>query len=209
MKKNPLMLFAVFGFVACATGPPPGAPTAAGPNLAPSGATWVITERNSGSFGPSPRQYTMRSLGEQEWAGQKTRAFTDGDTTLHVVPASGELIVRTQGTTPVESYSPPVGFNWPIFVGKSWTRLFRFSDGSRNFDNVQAWYKVEAYEDTAVPAGTFKTFRVSVDISNVKQIFWWSPDLGTSVKTVSERTDRFYLGPGKRETEMLSQDIRK
>ncbi len=209
MKKNLLMLVAVYGFVACATGPPPGAPTASGPNPAPPGATWVITERNSGSYGTSPKQYTMRSLGEQEWAGQKTRAFTDGDTTVHVVPASGEMIVRTRGTTPVESYSPPVGFNWPIFVGKSWTKTFRFSDGSRSFDNVQLWYKVEAYEDTTVPAGTFKTFRVSNETNSLKSVFWWRPDLGISIKTTSERDTKFYLGPGRRETELVSHDIKR
>lgn len=213
MKKTLLMLIAVFGFAACATGPPPGAPTAAGPNPAPPGTTWVIAERNSGSYGPASRRYTMRSLGEQDWAGQKARALTDGDDTFLVVSATGDFIGRARGSTLIEGYTPPIGYNWPIFVGKSWVRTFRYSDSEHgaSFDNVQLWYKVEAYEDVTVPAGTFKTFRVSNETSNSssKLVSWWSPDLGISVKQVFERTSKHYLGAGKRETELLSQDIKK
>lgn len=204
-----VLLLALGPVAGCATTPPRGAPTAAGPNPAPPGATWVIAERNSGSFGVSSRQYTMRSLGEKDWAGQKARAFTDGDTTVYVVLATGETIARVRGTTAIESYDPPVGFDWPIFVGKSWTRTFRFSDGSRSFDRVQLWYKVEGYEDTTVPAGTFKTFRVSNETTGLKSIYWWSPDLGISIKSALERTQQFYLGQGRRETELVSQDIKK
>jgi len=211
MKKNLLMLVAVFGFVACATGPPPGTPTAAGPNPAPPGATWVMAERNSGSYGASSKQYTTRFLGEQEWAGQKARAFDDGSTTLYVIPATGEWIARARGASVVESWNPPVGYDWPLFVGKSWLRTFRYSDGQsgKSFDNVKAWYKVEAYEDVTVPAGTFKVFRVSSDTQGIRIVNWYSPDLGFSVKSTTERTSEFYLGQGRRDTELVSHDIKR
>jgi hypothetical protein len=80
----------------------------------------------------------------------------------------------------------------------------------RSFDNIQGWYTVDAYEDVAVPAGTFKVFRVTSQFGQTtKNITWFSPDLGISVKTVFERTSQFYTGPGIRETQLLSQDIKK
>jgi hypothetical protein len=203
----------LLGFLAgCATAAPPvGTQRADGPKLAPPGSSWVIAERNSGSYGSETRRLTIQALGEETWQGQKARALSDGTTKLYVDPASGRWIARARGTTPVESFDPPLGWEWPIFVGKSWVTNYRYTDHERgrSFDNVQAWLKVDAYEDVTVPAGTFKAFRVSHDSPGTRFVSWWSPELGISVKSRAERHPQNYLGPGVREVELVSHDIKR
>lgn len=153
----------------------------------------------------------MRALGEQTWQGQMVRAFNDGDATLYVEHATGAWITRVRGTTPLESFDPPIGFEWPIFVGRSWVRNFRYTDHERgrSFDNVRSWYKVEAYEDVTVPAGTFKAFRVTSETGSTRTTMWFSPELGITVKLKLERSGQHYLGPGTREAELVSHDVKK
>lgn len=197
---------------ACATTEPPaGAPRADGPKPPPPGSTWVLTDRNGGSFGSSSGQVTVTALGEQTWQGRKTRAFTDGALTSYFDTATGALVARARGTSPVESFDPPFGWEWPIFAGKSWLRTWRYTnhDTGRSFDGVQTWFKVEAYEDVKTLAGTFKTFKVSTDDGAFRSTSWWSPDLGISVKSRAERYGTHFQGPGTRETELLSYDIKR
>jgi hypothetical protein len=39
-----------------------------------------------------------------------------------------------------------------------------------SFDRVQLRYKVDGYEHATVPAGTFKTFRVSNETTDLKDV---------------------------------------
>jgi hypothetical protein len=54
---------------------------------------------------------------------------------------------------------------------------------------MKAQWKVEAYEDVTVPAGTFKAWRVSfTDNFGFKQTTWSLPEtVGTYAKRVNER----------------------
>ena len=71
-------------------------------------------------------------------------------------------------------------------------------------------HKVEAYEDAAVPAGTFKVFRISAyDDGPYKSVTWWSPEIGISVKTTTENTFKHVRGPGWRESQLISFDLKK
>ena len=61
-----------------------------------------------------------------------------------------------------------------------------------------------------LPAGTFRTFRVSwSESTGVENTYWVSPELGIAVKSIVTRTAKFPSGPGKRENELVSQTIKK
>jgi hypothetical protein len=95
-------------------------------------------------------------------------------------------------------------------VGKSWTNTFRYTNHQRGRTvNVVGVWRVEAYEDITVPAGTFRVFRVSYRDGATDVIHWWSPELGISVKEHHQRTEQHAGGAGTRERELVSHDIRK
>ncbi|MGQ0651779.1 MAG: hypothetical protein ACT4P4_05860, partial [Betaproteobacteria bacterium] len=203
------LLAAMFA-AGCATAPPTGAPRADGPVFAPSGASWVIALRDSGSFGSANEQRTVRARGEQTWQGRKVNAYEGQEGTLLIEVPTGKFVARVSGATPLESWDPPLGWKWPIWVGKSWSENFRFTNHQRGQTfNVLGWWKVEAHEDIKVPAGTFKVFRVNYSDEGTEIVSWWSPELGINVKSRTQRTGRHFAGPGTREVELVSHDIKR
>jgi len=194
--------------------PPPGAPRADSPIFVPAGSSWVEAVRESGSLGSVNEQHVTIARGEQTWQGRKVHAYEKkGVTTLREFP-TWNVVARVRGTAPFESFEPPShGWRWPIWVGKSWSEDFRFTSinayqREQTFD-VRGWWKVEAYEDIKVPAGTFKVFRMRYLDPTNEELTWWSPDLGIVVKHWRRRLVNSPWGPGMRETELVSFEIKK
>lgn len=174
------------------------------------GSSWVQTERTSGSFGSETRQATWKFLGEQTWQGKKVMAFSDGAVTNYT-DSRRRLLATNRGTALAESYQPYyTTADWPLFVGKSWPNRYTYRDEARgqSFDNVQQDGKVETYEDVKVPAGTFKAFKIGLTNPAFRVTTWYVPELGLFVKTRTERLSTFPLGPGVRETELVSYDFK-
>ena len=191
------------------TAPPVGAPQA-GLKLPPVDSSFVMQNKNSGSFGSDTSQSTWKFLGEQTWQGRKLIAFSDGTLTNYGDPQR-RLIATVRGTTPVESYDPYyTGADWPLFVGKSWPNRFRYTDHRQNrtFENVQHDGKVEAYEEVRTLAGTFKAFKINLGDQFLRVTQWYSPELALFIKTHTERLPGFFAGPGVRETELVSYDFK-
>lgn len=218
MRQQSLNALGLTGLLAVmfATGyatatPPPGAPRADGPVIHLPGSSWVIAVRASGSLGSEDGEQTIRARGEQTWQGRKVYAYEGQEETSLVEFPSRGVVARLRGSTPLESWDPPNGWNWPIWVGKSWTNHFRITNHrtGQTGNVVQGTWKVEAHEDIKVPAGTFRVFRVSYHDVNAEHLHWWSPELGISVKLKWQRTVRHLAGPGTREWELVSHDIRK
>lgn len=208
-----LTLVGVATLAACApTVPPQGAPTAS-LVVPPVGSKWVVAQRDSGSYGSSSKQITYARLEDQVWQGRKARAYSDGSTTRLVDIDRGMTIAVVKGAELLESFEPGVGWQWPLWTGKSWLGTFRYTDHSRGrtFNSIQAWYKVAAYEDVTVPAGKFRTLRVDSDGDRGALVSssWWNPETGLTVKSRTERSARYYLGPGVRETELTSYEIKR
>jgi hypothetical protein len=75
---------------------------------------------------------------------------------------------------------------------------------------AQFIFKVEAYEDVTVPAGTFKAFKVSSSSTlGQEDVNWFSPELGIYVKSINVRTAKNAAGPGRRGSELISQTMKK
>jgi hypothetical protein len=87
--------------------------------------------------------------------------------------------------------------DWPLEVGK-WGLTRTSVRNPRLFGmpgEVDFTWRVEAYEDVQVPAGTFKAFRISV-ISALpgwsgRRVFWYAPEAQQFVKWEGFFADRF------------------
>ena len=175
----------------------------------PLGSSWVSERSDSGSFGSTSSQVTTRR-GEQTWQGERvTTMETAGFAAL--LNDKGGVVAFASGDKPVFSFDPAPGFVYPLEVGKTLTTDHQVTSyPSKRSGPMQVIQKVEAYEDVTVPAGTFKAFRISwsESIGN-ENTYWISPETGITVKSILVRTAKWGSGPGKRESQLVSQSLSK
>jgi hypothetical protein len=128
-----------------------------------------------------------------------------------VTADGGWAAILSPDGKPILSYDPPFGFDYPLMVGKTWTKSYKLTvHASRRVFPFDATFKVEAYEDVTVPAGTFKAFKISSSTNTGSEdTYWFAPELGLFVKQSLRRTDKSGYGPGTREVELVSQSIKK
>jgi len=87
---------------------------------------------------------------------------------------------------------PQPWFNWPLEVGKRWQYQGAYEERERK-DQMRDSYRVVGVESVAVPAGTFRAFKIvrEVDSAVVDQ-YWYAPNVRWYVKWVGRRgTDEF------------------
>jgi hypothetical protein len=175
------------------------------------GSSFVRSVHDSGSYGKGPSTTTVTRAPNREWQGQTVAVWqqTVGPTLL-LLPENGAFVGLVNGEQPLVSFEPPMPWPWPMKVGQGWTRNFTMhmhASGQRV--PVEVHSVVEAYEDVAMPAGTFKAFRIrTVDSVGNEDVQWFSTELTVFLKQRLTRTARHPAGPGVRETELLSQSIR-
>ncbi len=176
----------------------------------PMGSTWTISQSNTGSYGSGSTQVSTRR-DQRTVQGRQLIAFEGSEATILADPATGRWHGFFKGDTPLVSWEPAIGYEWPLEVGKTWRKSYQMTlHSAKRTVPVEVTQTVEAYEEVTVPAGTFKAFRItSVNSSGDENTYWFSPDLGIFVKGKQRRTEKHAAGPGSRETELLSQTIRK
>ena len=170
----------------------------------PLGSTWVTARQDTGSFGSGSGKVEGRR-GERMHQGSQAITFEAADGTVVATP-EGNWYGIFKGDTPVMTWDPPLHWQWPIEVGKTWTREQRVTfHAARRTVPYELTQTVEAYEDITLPAGTFKTFRVrTVTSTGDDNVVWFSPELGLFVKQSLKRSAKHALGAGTREIELLS-----
>lgn len=170
------------------------------------GSSWTQVQRNTGSFGSGTTEVLVR-VGEANLDGRKvaTRETKAGNI---LMDTDGAWLGLTNPAGQVQvRFDPPIGYQWPLTVGKTWTKDYTTTvAGSGQKIPFSATWKVEAYEDVTVPAGTFKSWRVSYsDTGGTTQMLWSAPEVGGFVKRVEQRSAAYQPGgAGTRETELLS-----
>jgi hypothetical protein len=177
----------------------------------PLGSTWTTAQRNTGSFGSGDVQ-VQTTRGEQTWQGRQVVTFVNSQATILANPDTGAWIaVLGPDGKAVVSFDPPIGFNFPLSVDKTWTNSIKMTMHAANrtipFDGT---CKVESYGDVKVRAGTFKVFKLSCTYTTgLEETFWFSPEMGIFVKSSQKRAANNPSGAGTRETELVSVTIRK
>jgi hypothetical protein len=176
----------------------------------PLGSTFTYAYRNTGSYGSRTGQLTTKAT-ERVWEGKPTAA-TESPQGVTLLNADGAWPAQlAPDGTLVRSFNPPIGFDFPLTVGKTWTRSYQVTMHATNkttsFDTI---WKVEAYEDVTVPAGTFKVFKILYsDTTGQETTYWFDPKLGAWPKASFTRTAKFAAGPGTNEVELVSYTIAK
>jgi hypothetical protein len=170
----------------------------------PLGTTWVTARQDTGSYGSGSGKVDGKR-GERMYQGAPAITFEAAGGTV-VATQEGNWLGIFNGDTPVMTWDPPLHWQWPLEVGKSWARKQSMTvypaKRTITYDVTQ---KVEAYEDVSVPAGTFKAFKVSTKTSLGDENFvWFSPEHGLFVKQSLKRTANHAQGVGTREIELLT-----
>ncbi len=165
---------------------------------------WVTLTANQLDGSTTEQTWTVV---EVSYENRAVVGFSDGTITSVHNKTNRNWIANLSYGREETSASPDDGtFSWPLEVGKSWTASYIYRDHVQGkvFNPVTATWKVTAYEDVTVPAGTFKAFRLeSFPGRNMGTTFtlWWAPEVKLIVKRVTERT-RSYRG-GKFTTELV------
>jgi hypothetical protein len=175
----------------------------------PAGASWAYAQRNTGSYGKDVALKVTRS--DTTWQGKPALAMSNslGMTTM-VDPGSGHwmAVVNREGKA-MSSWEPPLGFEYPLTVGKSWTTPYRMTLGNGKVVPYELSCSVQSYEKVSVPAGAIDAFKVActTNIGN-EETYWIQPAMGLFVKTSLRRTEKSPFGPGTQEAELTSAPTR-
>jgi hypothetical protein len=185
-------------------------PKLEGWTVPPLGTTYTISQTATGSYGSGTSQITAK-FDERMWEGKRMIAVVSPTAVTLSTPDGHWPAILAPDGKPIMTFEPPIGYEYPLEVGKTWNKSYRVTMGANkqtiSFDST---WKVEAYEDVTVPAGTFKAFKVSYsDTTGVEALYWSSPDVTMWIKRVETRTAKFPAGPGTRETQLISFTIPK
>jgi len=179
------------------------------PNSHEVGTTWLTAVRNTGSFGNVNAEQRIRVLGERTWQGRKAYVYENTSTGVSTVtePDTGRWIAFAKGDTPLLSWEPALGWDFPLEVGKTWSSKHRVTNhGNKTTTDLVGNWKVEAYEDVTVRAGTFKAYRVRyTDSLGTDNTTWWSTDTGGFVKVSGRRSAAHPAGAGTNDTELVQR----
>lgn len=174
----------------------------------PMGSTWTYAVTNTGSYGSGTGNLTVR-MGEATFEGRKVLSYQNPMQHQLQDNNSGLLAITNPAGEVQMRYDPPVAFEWPLEVGKTWHGNYVLTLVAAGGQKVpfSADWKVEAYEDVTVPAGTFKAWRVSyADSVGEKHTIWAVPEkMGVFAKRTQERAATYAQGgTGTRTLELLS-----
>jgi len=176
----------------------------------PLGATWTHERRDTGSFGSATEQVTFK-WAERTWEGKLMGAIESPQHVVLVTSNGGWAAILSPNGRPLLSFDPPLSYDYPLVVGKTWTKSYKATvHAARRVMSFDTKYKVEAYEDVTVPAGTFKAFRITSSSTNgTEETQWLAPELHIWVKRSQRRTAKFTGGAGTREQSLVSESIKK
>lgn len=171
----------------------------------PAGTTYTSEYRDSGSYGNGTSSISGHIV-SLDWNGTPVTGFRMAQSTLLVLPDGSFAGLAGADGQLVTSWEPPLAWEFPLEVGKRWTKHNKLKvlapQREAEFDTMQV---VEAYEDVVVPAGTFKAYRVHTsDTLGNENLQWFAPELGMFVKSTLRRTDKNAQGAGTRETQLQS-----
>ncbi len=181
------------------TAPPPGV-SSAPMTLPPKGTRWVVKNTVHSEKSGASRASTMTwtALGDGLHGDTPVFRVWDG-ARMHLrhQPSGSRVSSLDRQAQPTWVAEPHDGsMSSPLWVGKEWVARFTYHDRQRkqSFHDITVVWKVEAFEDVVVPAGTFKAFRVAAwpDRRDAlkKHVVWYAPDVQLVVKELREGLGR-------------------
>lgn len=170
----------------------------------PVGATWETAQKNTGSFG-SDRQVKSTRLPDATW---------NGGTAIAVRVAAGTMLMRVDDGrwiaflapdgTPTVTFDPPVGWAYPLAVGKRFNMGYKATNAKGTVTEVAGSCTVESWEKVEVLAGSFDAYRVACKNNLGEEgIYWSRPGIGAFIKTRLQRPATHPSGAGTQESELV------
>jgi hypothetical protein len=189
----------------CAT-PPPMAERMV---ISPMGTVLTYHRKSSGSLGTYDGQVVWTHA-PATWQGQPVIAFgaPQAGVALHDPASFAIWAMLSADGKPVMAFDPPIDYAWPLTVGKTWSSQHTVTlHASGAKVPLKRAFKVEAIEDVTVPAGTFKTWKISwKDSTGETETRWISPAQGiATVKRHVERPATHAQGAGVLDAVLLSR----
>lgn len=100
-----------------------------------------------------------------------------------------------------------LSYAWPLTVGKSWEQSYRRErPADRTTTDRNSLYTVDVEETVTVPAGTFRTLKITWRNKNTNAVYyemWYAPDVKQWVKI------REVLSSGIRERELIAFKLKQ
>lgn len=156
----------------------------------PVGSSFTQRVTNSGSFGNANGVEIVTTMRNVEVEGKPWHRFENRGGAVLQNDSAGVFLVLGPGDRQLMRYDPPLSFDFPLEVGKTWTQDLKVTVGNNPPVPMKVEWKVEAYEDVSVPAGNFKAWRVVfTDNFGYKQTTWSLADtVGVYAKRINERS---------------------
>ena len=162
----------------------------------PMGATWSYQVTSSGSFGSGVSALTLR-MARGEWQGQPVLRYESAGGAILQTDRVGVVAQLDRSGQPLLRYDPPLSFEWPLEVGRTWTQqhMVRVGPAGAPVPMTSRW-RVEALEDVTVPAGTFRAWKIVMEDSfGFRQTTWSVPEtMGAFARRISERPASHPMG---------------
>lgn len=183
-------------------------PVAESPAATPAGTVMTFHRKSSGSLGTfdGPVVWTI-SHGSWEGRPAVIQTARQGGTAFDPKTHANMASLDPEGKATMV-FDPPVGYQWPLQVGKTWTSEHTVTlYPSRNTVKIRVNYQVESWGDVTVPAGTFKAFKLRFTNNlGESEERWVSPADGIpTVKRHVERPASHPQGAGVLDAELLSR----
>ncbi|MCM2253346.1 MAG: hypothetical protein NDJ19_13370 [Ramlibacter sp.] len=167
-------------------------------------AAWKMAQRNTGSYGKDMQLQMTR--GDTTWNGAAAVTLAQSTGMKFIAtPQGGRLhaLLAPDGR-PLISWDPPVGFDFPLQVGKAFKSRHRMTSHARGMvTDMEFSCTVPAYEKVTVPAGTFDAYKVTCTSAGTSEIYWLAPSVGIGVKTSFTRPEGSPFGAGTQQAELL------
>lgn len=171
------------------------------------GTVLTFQVRQSGSYGSGEVRSTV-TVGHTDWRGTPAITFARPQSSTDVQDRVTHklLAVLNPSGQPAVTYEPPIGYEFPFEVGKSWVIRSRAVRADGQVQAVEYRYTIEAFEDVNVPAGNFKAWRILIiDQAGEQQRMWASTDAGLALKRSFVRPPMHPQGAGTREVELTAR----
>lgn len=114
---------------------------------------------------------------------------------------------RVDGVVVMRDTPSRLDFAWPLAVGKTWEQSYRIERPiDRTTTDRNSQYTVDVEETVTVPAGTFRTLKITWRNKNTNAVIyemWYAPDVKQWIKI------REVLSNGIRERELISFKVKQ
>lgn len=166
----------------------------------PEGTVLTFHRTSTGSYGVTDGDLVW-TLNRRELNGKPVMASVASSGVINYYDLERHMIVGTTDASgrPAMSFDPPLGYRWPLEVGKTWTDKHQVTVHARNVTvPFEITYRVEAFEPVTVPAGRIQSFRVwSQDTMGETATVWTAPYAGMGiVKRILDRAPSAPQGAG-------------